>query len=145
MSRISAMPRIAPRLPWARRCLSWIDGAGGHILQRKIAKPTGLAASAWRLELAPLIRYIVIIDPWPNDWAAPSHFQWTSTFQVFLQNRPTGTMGAKFCAFVPLSASSMKGNDYGNGHREVVQQPKGFWFHSAGQRRQGRLRSHQRR
>ncbi|WFU44590.1 hypothetical protein QA640_20350 [Bradyrhizobium sp. CB82] len=38
----------------------------------------------------------------------------------------------------------MKGRDYGNGHREVVQQSKGLRLHPAGRRQQGRLRSHQR-
>jgi hypothetical protein len=39
-------------------------------LHRKIAKFGHIPSDGWCLEVAPKSRYIVIIDTWPNDWAA---------------------------------------------------------------------------
>jgi hypothetical protein len=39
-------------------------------LHRKIANWRDIPNHGWCLEVAPKSRYIVIIDTWPNDWAA---------------------------------------------------------------------------
>jgi hypothetical protein len=43
-------------------------------LPRKIENSPDVPIHGWCLEVAPLSRYIVIIDLWPDDWAASLRF-----------------------------------------------------------------------
>ncbi|MGX1047062.1 hypothetical protein AB7M41_006768 [Bradyrhizobium diazoefficiens] len=69
--------------------------AGAVNLHRKIENPGEVPGGGWCLEVAQNSRYIVIIDTWPNDWAASPRLRQARTLQMISpKHRLIRTMGA---------------------------------------------------
>src|SRR5215210_6346572 len=92
-----------------------------------------------RLANAPIGSYLSNIDIWPDDRAVSPWFDWAHVQTLFqTSTNRAGCVVARFGSRASTLKTRTTPDEYG--HREVLQRSKRLRLHSAGRRRQGRVR-----